>query len=303
MGEYDIAGSSRSDLDSATTTYSVNSQTTDGPSESGETTWLSEHWHKYLGYYKEIPEIKKAIDAKATWCIGKGFTASEETEILLGTITGWGKDTFNQILQNAIRVCHIGGDFFAEIILDSDDNLLNLKPLDPGSIQIVVDRQGRIKRYEQINKGSKRKRRFKPELIFHLARDRVADEIHGVSVIEAVERLILYKNEAMKLHSKGVRYNVVPRHFFHLDTDDSTKIANFKAELDKAIAEGENIYIPKDAVVPEVVAMSNNAIMNPIPWIILLDDKFYETVGTPKVIIGNSNNITEAAAKIVYLAW
>ena len=37
-------------------------------------------------------------------------------------------------------------------------------------------------------------KKFKPEEIFYLCRNRVADEIHGVSLIESLEWIILAKN-------------------------------------------------------------------------------------------------------------
>ncbi|KKK54497.1 hypothetical protein LCGC14_3084130, partial [marine sediment metagenome] len=40
--------------------------------------------------------------------VGKGYQADEETTMLLDTIKGNGKDTFNSILENNIRTYHIG---------------------------------------------------------------------------------------------------------------------------------------------------------------------------------------------------
>src|SRR3990167_3472411 len=102
-----------------------------------ETNRDNSNWSQYLGYYKTIPELRAAIDAKATWTVGKGFTADPETTLILDLIKGFGKDTFNTILENMIRTYLIGGDAFCEIIRDDEANLINLKPLDPGSIRII----------------------------------------------------------------------------------------------------------------------------------------------------------------------
>jgi len=253
--------------------YSINAVNTDGPQDQKETTYLNTMWSTYLGYYKKIPELAAAIDAKATWTIGKGFKSNEITEMTLSTIKGFGKDSFNSILENAVRTYHIGGDAFIEIIRDPEGNLINLKPLDPGSIQIVANQKGIIIRYEQINKTGTLgvPKKFSPESILHFARNRVADEIHGVSLIPAVEDIILMRNEAMADYKKLLHRNVFPVRIFHLDTDDPAKIAAFKAKADLAGSQGENIYIPKGAVETEIAAVPGNATLNPLPWITQLN--------------------------------
>jgi len=304
MGSFDIGKATESDLTNAFTDYSVNSQNTDAASETKETTWINSNWSQYLGYYKEIPELNAAIDAKATWTIGKGFVADPHTTLILDQITGWGKDTFNTILENMVRTYHIGGDAFCEIIRDENRNLINLKPLDPGAIKIVVDRKGRILRYEQVSKTkSKPVKKFQPEEIFHLARNRVADEIHGVSIIEKLENIILMRNEAMNDWKRVLHRNVDPMMIFHLDTDDQSKINSFKAKMDAARGKGENIYIPKDAVVPEQLSIAPNSSLNPLAWIESLNNYFFQAAGVPQIIVGGSQEFTEATAKIAYLAF
>ena len=304
MAEMKISSAEASDLAAAITAYSVDSAQTDGPADQKETTYLNKKWADWLGYYKTIPELAAVIDSRATWTVGKGFKADEITTSILNTIKGFGKDTFNTILENMIRTMWIGGDAFAEIIRDDKKNMINLKPLDPSVIRIVVDRAGIILRYEQISKTKKKpEKKFEPERIFHLARNRVADEIHGVSVVEKLEQIILMRNEAMTSYKQVMQRYMKPRYIFHLDTDDPTKIAAFKTKMDKAWADGENIYIPKDAVVPEMVAIPPNATLNPQSWIESLNDYFYEACETPKFIIGNSKGFTEAGEKISYLAF
>ena len=299
-----ISSAEASDLAAAITAYSVDSAQTDGPADQKETTYLNEKWTDWLGYYKTIPELAAVIDSRATWTVGKGFKADEITTMTLDTIKGCGFDTFNTILENMIRTMWIGGDAFAEIIRDDEGDLVNIKPLDPSVIRIVVDRAGIILRYEQISKTKKKpEKKFEPEKMFHLARNRVADEIHGVSVVEKLEQIILMRNEAMTSYKQVMQRYMKPRYIFHLDTDDSTKIAAFKTKMDKAWADGENIYIPKDAVVPEMVAIPPNATLNPQQWIESLNDYFYEACETPKFIIGNSKGFTEAGEKISYLAF
>jgi len=303
MGEKRLEGAVSSDLTGVMTDFSVPTAMTDGAGVEGETTWDNEFWPQYLGYFKQIPELNAAINAKATWTIGKGFKADEVTTMLLDTLRGWGKDTFNTILENCIRTYYIGGDAFCEIIRDDEGNLINLKPLDPSVVTIIVNKKGRVIRYEMNAKTKVPTKEFKPEKIFHLARNRVADQIHGVSVIASVENIILARNEAIADYKIVMHRNVYPRMIFHLDTDDEDEIASFKTKMDNTYKKNENFYVPKDVVVPELMAVAPNATLDPKAWIEAQGDFFYEAVGVPQIILGGSGEFTEASAKIAYLAF
>lgn len=302
MPETNIGAAEASDLTGTVTDYSVDTATTDG--ETGtETEYLNSEWSQQLGYYKEIPELRAAIDAVATWTVGKGYVADIRTEAILGLVTGWGTDTFNTLLENAIRTYYISGDFYAEIIRDEEGDIMNLKPLDPSSMKIIADGKGIIKRYEQVSKVKAPTKRFKTFQIFHLARNRVADEIHGVSVITALEKIILMRNEAMADMKILMHRHVKPMRIWHLDTDDTSKISEFKTTTDEATENAENIYIPKGTVEHELITVPANATLNPLPWISELNNYFFEAVGVPQIIVGGIGGVTEAAVKIAYLAF
>jgi hypothetical protein len=304
MPDTDLGNLDIGDFKNTITDYSVDAVSTDGASDQDETTYDNVNWTQYLGYYKSIPELAAAIDAKATWTIGKGFKSNPITELALSVIKGWGKDSFNTILENMVRTYHIGGDAFAEIIRNKEGKLINLKPLDPETIRIVANKKGVIKRYEQISKVKGVKNQwFGVDEMLHLARNRVADEIHGVSIIPAVEQIILMRNEAMTDYRKLLHRNIVPVKIFHLDTDDATKIAAFKAKADLAHTQGENIYVPKGAVEIENSSVAPNATLNPLPWINQLNQYFFQATGVPQIIVGGAQEITEASAKIAYLAF
>lgn len=284
--------------------YSVPTVMTDGAGDSNETEWQNSAWTSQLGYYKAIPELQVAIDAKATWTVGKGYTSNPITELLLMSITGNGVDTFNTILENMIRTYHIGGDSYAEIIRDESGQLVNLKPLDPSVMKIIANSKGLIKRYEQTSKiMNKTIRKFKPEQIFHISRNRVADEIHGVSLIDAVENIILMRNEAMNDYKKVLHRNIQPVRIWNVDTDDPGEIAAFKAKVDQATKDQENILVPKGTVEIDQASVAPNSTLNPLPWIQTLNQYFFQATGVPQIIVGGAQEITEASAKIAYLAF
>lgn len=304
MPETDIGNLDISDFKGSETLFAPDTEKTDGAEDQDETYYDNDDWTRWFGYYKTIPELAAAIDAKATWTIGKGFKSNELTEIALDQIKGWGKDTFNTILENCVRTYHLGGDSFCEIIRDKKGKLINLKPLDPEIMRIIANKKGTIIRYEQRNRIQHQPNlKFLPEDIFHLARNRVADEIHGVSMVRAVEEIILMRNEAMADYRKLLHRNIYPVRIWHLDTDDTSKIADFKAKADKAYTQGENIYIPMGTVETEIAAVPTNATLNPLPWITQLNQYFFQATGVPQIIVGGSQEITEASAKIAYLAF
>jgi len=227
--------------------------------------------------------------------------------MLLGSIKGNGKDSFNGILKNMIKVKTFAMDAFSEVIRDESDPkkpLVNLKPLDPSSMKIVQNSKGMIIRYEQVSKlNGKALRKYKPEEIFHLSHDRMADEIHGTRIVQSLKWLIEARNEAMTDWRRVLHRMVKPMMFFHLDTDDPVQIASYKGKMDKAYADGENMYIPKGVVVPEVVSVSANATLNPLSWIDALKDMFFQAVNVPQIITGNAKEFTDASGKIVYLSY
>ena len=283
------------------TDYSVDGQETDSAGGEKETEYLNADAAQQLGYYKTIPELKMAIDAKATWTIGKGIEADSGTLAVLNEVKGFGKDTFNGIIENLIREYHIYGDAFGEII-KTGDTIVNLKPLDPAKMKIIADNKGIIKRYEQTG-SSGEITKFNVEDIFHLCRNRIADEIHGISIIEAVEWTILARNEAMADFKKLLHRNIYPVRIWSLDTDIPSKINTFKAKVAATKSDGEDIFIPKGAVTTELASVPNGSTMNPLAWITLLNNSFFQAVGVPQIIIGGSQELTQTAAQIAYLAF
>lgn len=300
MGYTDITKSQTGDQKTTFTDYSVDSKVTDAVGAQKETRYTNPKAGQQLGYYKTIPELKIAIDTKATWTIGKGYESNEITKLLLYAVHGNGKETFNSILENMIRDYHIYGDAFAEII-KVGDRFVNLKVLDPSAMTIIANPKGLITGYEH-NKGGTLKK-FQPEDIFHLSRKKTADEIHGVSIVEATEWIILARNEAMADYKKLMHRNVYPMRVWHLDTDVESEITGFKGKVANAKYQGEDIFVPKGLVQQELAAISQNSSLNPLPWIQLLNQYFYQAVGVPQIIIGGSQELTQTAAQIAYLAF
>lgn len=302
MGLYDVGQITTTDMTSGVQDFIVDAQSLDEPQDNQETTWDSPSWSDYLGYYKSIPELKKAIDALSDWTVGKGFETDTRTEVLLESVTGWGEDTIQSILQNMLIVKKINGDAFAEIIRNEETGtLLNLKPLSPFNIRIVVDKQGIITRYEELNKKKKVARTFQPEDIFHLSNDRIGNEIHGVSVVEACQWVIDARNEAMNDWKRLSHRSTI--RVLYVDEDDDEQLTKIKTNYKDAINKGEVLIIPGKPADKQFQELTLPPIANFLQWIQYLENFFYQAVGVPKIILGGSQDFTEASSKIGYLTF
>ena len=299
MPDLDFNQTTTSDLTTIRKDYSVDTQETDGVSEQKETIQTYDKWPQYLAYWKTIPEYHSAINSFAKWVLGRGWTSGTH-QTILENITGWGEDNFQQILFNLLVTKKINGDALAHIVRNEDGTLINIKPLSPGSMRTIINRKGIIKRYEQISRIKQPPRKFQPEEILHLVNDRIADETHGGSVTEAVEWVILARNEAMAdwrriSHRSSIRV-------MYIDADNTTKLGNVKKEYANAIEEGELMLIPAkkgEAEFADMVLPPIDAFMR---WIQYLENFFYQTLGVPKVILGGGGD-GEGDNKMSYLSF
>jgi hypothetical protein len=300
MPQLDIGNATASTLSTDITNYVVDSEELDS-STSDETVYQNHDWSKQLGYFENVPDLKSAITMKAVWVCGKGYTCNSETKIILDHIDGWGKDTFSDILFNMEILKRIGGDAYCEIIR-KDGIIINLKPLDPGKMRIIVGKDGRIKRYEQITAEGKTIK-FKPEEIFHLCNERTGDQIHGTSVITALEKTILADEENLDNIIKVFKRQAKPMILWKLGTDDSTKISAFITKMDAATNKGENLYVPydDDTISFDVIQVPISPLT--LEWGNYLRNRFYRTIGMPQIVPGAGGQSTESESKVIYLAF
>lgn len=298
MGINKIEQADITDMTNNVTAYSSPAATS-----TTEETWKGQ-WDRWHGIYQDVSLLSALIDAKAMWTVGKGFKASKAVKSRLDKIKGNGKQTFNTILYNAVKTYTIGGDFFAEIISTKKNELVNLKPLNPAMMKIVANRKGIITGYEQWDTYQKLNR-WSPEKIFHLPYNSIADQIHGNSSVQKLENTAqAYKEAKADMRIVFHRY-VKPLIISHVDTDNEDEIAAYKAKLDRAVENGENLVIPFDTLkLMEKMSIPQHSSLDPLPWIAALEREFLLAEGVPAVIIGSTEaRDTEASAKVLYLAF
>lgn len=299
MANTRISAVDTTDMTNQRTVYSVSSAEQDAPGAN-----YYPPWSKWYGYYKTIPELQAVIDKKAVWTIGKGFKSDERVKKILSKIRGNGKDTFNSIMHNMVRQYTICGDAFAEIIKNKRGEIINLKPLNPGYMLIRSNTKGIIIGYEQVIPLGGKNIPLAVDKIFHLAWNRLGDEVHGISTVQKIENIILMKNEAQSDMKTVFHRYVSPLLITKVDTDDATEIADLKTKLDRAVAKGENLIVPLGTVeTMERIAIPQYSTLDPLPWIKLLQEYFIVAEGVPEVILGYGRETTEASSKILYLAF
>lgn len=300
MAALDINSSTTTSLTGSYSNYSVSAETLDSPDTYGKETWYDfPNASEYLGYYKKIPELKKAIDALAIWTVGKGFQTNTHTRAIFDFIKGWGEDTIENIFWNLMVQKKVFGDAFAEIIRENNQ-IINIKPLNTADMRIVTNTKGIIIRYEQrTRKKGGYNKRYEPYEILHLSNDRIGNEIHGTSVIESCKWVIDARNEAMTDYRVVLHRNRIPVRIIEIDTDDPTKRNTLINQYEEAIKKGEVLVIPKGTVEFKDESI---AIQDPIAWIQYLEGFFYQAVGIPRVI-ASSQEYSEASSKVGYLTF
>lgn len=303
MVKYDFANADVGTMNSTQEEFVVNSYNTDGAGEQEETEYQNTEWPQQWAYFNEIPELKQAVIMKAIWDVGKGWDADPITKAELDHIKGWGKDTFDDILFNMQIQMYIGGDAYAQIIRDSDTGkIINIKPLDPGTIVIYADQNGIIKRYEQTSKvKGKKPKKFEPNEMLHLSHNRIADQIHGISVIKSLESVIKAEGQSFEDMTKIMRRQAKPLIVFKLKTDNTAQIASLISKVESAVNKGEHLYVPDDENILSYEVVQVNVSEVVLAWRTDVRNKFYRGLGLPLIIFGNAGT-TESGGKIEYLA-
>ena len=294
----DISNALQTQTEDKVDDYSVSSATLD-EAETKEYKWDNPNWSEYLGYLKKIPEFKEAIRALARWTTGKGYETDNRTKVILENITGWGEDSFQSIVTGMIIVKKANGDAYAEIIRNDKGTLINLKPLNPSNVTTVTNAKGFIIRYE-VKQAKGKKKNFQPQEILHLCNDRIANEIHGTSCLEACKWTIDARNEAMSdwrriSHRSTIRV-------LYVDSDDNTKLKTLRTQYAEAIDKGEVLILPAKKGEAELEDYSTPPLQPFIEWIRYLEGFFYQALGVPKAI-ANTADFTEAASKVGYLTF
>ncbi len=327
MGLLDIEQAIITSLDTVTTNYIAGQEpwnkNLDGfviAEKETEIGIYQTDWEKWHGIYREVPELKAQIDTLCRWIIGRKIKALDKrTEEAIERIRGNGHETFRQIMLNLKRTSKICGDAFAEKIKDKAKRLINLKVLDSGTIRTVSNRQGIIVKFEQLNKKPTGETTSTKDLevinswsqedgsindVFHIMNNRIGDEIHGIPESECLQKMIKMKWQTMLDHQTVIHRYGKPTHFYEVDTDDETEMANIKTKIDNAIKKFDNVIVPKGTLnqvqTVKVAQLSN---LDPMPWLKFIRTSFNSVTNVPDVVQGESRESATQAGELNVISY
>ena len=302
MPETDVGQLTTTLLKSGVPDFKVSPKTIDEAGIQPETFWENPNWSTYLGYLKTIPEYRNAVRALAIWACGKGWECPlNEHTAILERIRGWGEDTFDSIMQDMIVVKKTNGDAYLEIIRNDNGTPLNLKKLNPSKVRIAVNPKGLIVGYD-IMQADGKWHRVSIKDIFHISNDRVANEIHGTSVLESCRDIIDWFNEIKSdlrrmMHRSSIRV-------IYVDIDNTTKLGTVREQYKEAIRNGEVLLLPgKQGTDFEIVDYPIPPTAAYLEVLRFVNNYFYEVLGTSKIITGGVEGTTEANSKMGYLSF
>jgi len=290
-------------LDYGKPVFTIGNADTDGVTGK-RTEWQNTKWKEQYGAFVNVGEYQNALLMKGIWNTGKGWTADSRTTIILNNLTGWGKDTWDDIIFNMDVTSMAGGDAYAQII-KVDNIIVNLKPLNPGTMKIIVNDEGRITSYEQMSRTNEKEivKTYKPEEIFHLSYNRIADQIHGISIYDKLKKIILADEKRFEIMQSVMAYQAVPFIIWKIKTDDQTKIDNFVTRVRTVRQKYGDLFVPDDENIAtwEVVSISPGQIL--MDWGDELRNKFYRAVGLPQIVPGGGEQGTGSESRTIYLAF
>lgn len=295
------------DLDGTLELVETPTQPLDVASDNAETYWDNNKWDEYNGYYrKNQGGTKASITQYAVWIAGRGFTTDEATKKRLDKIRGNGTDTFKGIMKNALRVAKVGGDSFAEIITSNNKppeangrNVINVKPMNPGTTRIIANTSGITIGYQQMNGKATVGKRLETWQVFHLSNDREGSEIHGISIYEGSTKM-LDRIEQLDQDMKEVFHRfVMPFLIFKAKTDKEAELAKLSLSLTTGLNKGKGLVIPEDALDTADFKVPQFSTLNPIDWRKEWKSEAIKDLGMPELHQGNAGDTSEASSKMV----
>jgi hypothetical protein len=259
-------------------------------------------FHKWNAFVQKIPILKSILNANADAVTASWQTYGKNDKpmaTMLDEFEGNGKESFKLIMNNALKIAKIGGDYYAEIVYDGDDNPINLVTLPPDNIRQVV-KKGRIKKYEEVDGGSS----WKPESIFHLAYNPIGCMTHGTSVIEPMNNLLIDLLQVWDDMAKIYHTYAKPFHLFKIDSDTTTEMQKIVDEVKKIKqVMDSDLFVPKGTVDVERHGIPQFSILNPNDWHRVIVDQIIMGSRVPELALGTGSVNSEESARMQFMGF
>jgi|TARA_R100000501_G_C2626672_1_gene120419 hypothetical protein len=297
----------RLEVGSATTTnfsskvddFSVANKTLD-KTDAGNTEfyWYFTNATKNYGYYLTIPEIFSAVNALATWAVGRGWTSEDKKmQAQLEHVNGLGNDNFDKVVWNHEVMKVVVGDAFTEVKKGKTGIIVNMIPIDPENVRIVYGKNGLIKRYDVWN--SNKWIPIQKDNMWHSTNKRIGNQVHGQSQVEPAKFIIDARNEALA-DERIIKHRDKALGIAYYETSNAGKISFANAAIEKAVNKGEMLGLPKDTV--KIEPYPSRSSEDRTAWIAYLENFFYQVFGVPRSI-ATSDGTSEVGGKMGHVIF
>jgi hypothetical protein len=240
--------------------------------------------------------INAIADAVTTSYRTHGSNA-RSAQSMLDEITGNGKQTYKIIMNTGQIVEMIGGNAYFEMVANtSDPKLQNIRLLDSGNIKLKI-KNGSIIQYMQ-NVGSP----FAPEDVLHLSNCQCDSRPYGRSDIEPMQDLLLSMTQIWDDMSRIYHRYIKPTHIVELDTNSTTKQADFAALWKRTRETPEDdLILPGDLIKKiDKVAIPQGGILDPSSWERILIQRMLQSFRTPELALGTGSVNSEESSRMLY---
>lgn len=263
---------------------------------------------EYRAYVDRNAILRAILNANADAVVASwrtyGKNAKKVADIF-DEYRGNGKETFKLLMKNLFITAKIGGDAYAEIILDTADGFdgeipVDLKILPSDRIDQVI-KNGRIKRYECNYKGT----RWKPEQILHLAYNPIGSSTHGNSIIEPMKNILIHFEALMETTNKIFEKYVKPMNVIYMNTDSSTEMQKLVDEWKAAFkSTAADMFVPADVVQKiDRVSVPQYSILDPSNWARVLLNHLLMASRVPENVLGIGTQNSEESARLQFAGF
>jgi len=298
MADFNLSRATTTDFTAQVPDFIVESKNLDNSNDGGEETYVYfDKAAENFGYYFNHPQVSSPINSLATWAVSRGWsTENRETEVILNKIDGMGKDTFNTIMWNHEVVKLVVGDSFLEVIRNKKGTLVNLIPISPERVKVVI-KGSRIERYEIWN-GKKWVKKKVNEML-HSHNKRIGDQFHGTSLIQSNKAVIDALLEA-NADERTIKHRDKALGIVYYKTNNAGKISYANSQIEKAVKKGEMVGLPE--LTAKIEPYPSKSSEDRQSWLQYLENLNYQTGGVPRAI-ATSDGTSEVGGKMGHVIF
>lgn len=263
---------------------------------------------QWKGFVDRIPILRAILNANADAVTASWRTEGKEAKKMadvLDQFEGNGKETFKLIMNNAIKIAKIGGDYYGEIIYGEFDGIDGEIPLDiitlpPANILQIV-KKGRIKRYEEIDGDAK----WSPQEMFHLAYNPIGAQTHGNSMIEPMQNILIDLENIMDVGSKIYEHYVKPLTIIYAQADTQAELDKIKDSWKSTMQTIKSDWIIPADVIQKIErhGIPQFSTLDPAHWHRVLLDHVIMSSRVPELALGTGAVNSEESARMQFMGF